>query len=94
MLRYQSQQFKLDNFDSLLLVQSMQHLRDAEADSEKLNTVLQKAWQCCQLADSQVLRSVPQMSIQEFVAIAKFYLENLDKGMKVLPTVMLRRIAT
>lgn len=72
LLLYQGQQFKIDNFDLTLIVQSITNCRN-----NKAGEFMQKLFTLAKNCDAQALNALDKMSIHEFVTIAQFYLANL-----------------
>ena len=93
LLQFQTQFFKIDNFDLLLLVQTCKHVQQDPTLSQN-NPFISKLMQQMRLLDAQALASIDLMSIHEFVTIATFYLSLLSEGVssKALAEAFLSKI--
>lgn len=79
MLQYQTQFFKVDNFDLLLLVQTVKHIQKDQNLRENTN-IISKLMQQMKQLDAQCLNAIDQMSVHEFVTISTFYVSMLSDG--------------
>ena len=76
MLQYQTQSLTVDNFDLLLLAQSITHIQDDQPSQNILSKLIQLAKQL----DAYALKNIDRMSVHEFVSISSFYLGLLSDG--------------
>lgn len=79
MLQYQTQFFKVDNFDLLLLVQTARHVQKDPHLKDNADVVSKLMQQMRQL-DAHCLQSIDLMSVHEFVTVSTFYLSLLSEG--------------
>jgi hypothetical protein len=68
--------FQLDNFDLLLLIQSIGNVENSPTLSQN-RKLYGKLMQIATASDVHVLKQLPRMSIHEFITISNFYLSFL-----------------
>ncbi|CDW91217.1 UNKNOWN [Stylonychia lemnae] len=73
-LHYESGVFELDNFDLLLLSQSIMHIQRSELSKDA--DYMQQFYDLAKTAETFAIKNIERMNIHEFATIMLFYLQN------------------
>ncbi len=74
MLNYEAGQFDLDNFDLLLIIQSITHLERSELGKDPL--FMRQYWQLATTAETFVVKHFDRLNVQEFTTMLLFYMRS------------------